>query len=213
MLVTSRRRRGLARFGAVIASTSALAMTLTGTPANAAPGTASVSRASGAVSSAGVIPNGTYRWVSVNSITPSGGMCLAYDPGSRGAARQEGCFGSPPPNSDNTVRWNVVNTGGNTYEIVNQHNGQCLSIAGSSRADGAAAFVFTCSGTADQLFNLVPYIRTPEVPGLQEFQIVNVNSGKCVSVGGARTNAGAWVIQWTCGRGFEQVWRTAVGII
>jgi hypothetical protein len=36
---------------------------------------------------------------------------------------------------------------------------------------------------------------------------VNVNSGKCVAVGGGRTNAGAWVIQWTCAQSGEFMWR------
>ena len=190
MFIATRRRRGLARFGAVLAIASALAMVLTGAPANAA----GVSKALGTASPAGVIVNGGYRWVNANS-----NLCLAYDPESRGAARQEAC-----DNGDNTIFWDTVNTSGNSYELIDEHNGQCLSIAGGSGADGAAAFVFTCAGTADQIFTLVPATSTLFAGA---YELVNVNSGKCVAVGGARMNKGAWVIQWTCAQSGEFMWR------
>jgi hypothetical protein len=168
-------------------------MVLSGAPANAAAGTGGVSKAFGAASPAGSIVNGSYRWVDANS-----NLCLAYDPSSRGAARQEGC------GDDNTVFWDTVNTSGNNYELIDEHNGQCLSISGGSGADGAAAFVFTCAGTADQIFTLVPATSTIFAGA---YQLVNLNSGKCVAVGGARLNKGAWVIQWTCAQSGEFMWR------
>jgi hypothetical protein len=196
MLVTTRRRRVLGRFGAALVGASALASALTGTPANAAAGTASVSRPSGTVSPAGAVPKGTYRLGNVNSR-----LCLAYDVERRGAARQAFCA------NDYTINWQVVPVSRDNYELINAHNGQCLSIAGSSKDDGAAAFVFTCGNTADQHFTLVPVPAPPsfpqEIPG---FEIVNVNSGKCVSVGGARTEPEAWVIQWTCAGTGDQIW-------
>lgn len=196
MTIAIRPRRRLVRLGAILAVTSALGMALvtalTGAPANAA--TAGMSKESGTVSPAGVIGNGTYRWGNDDG----SGLCLAYDPKSRGAARQEGC------DNDNTVFWDTVSTSGNDYELIDEHNGQCLSIMGGSGADGAAAFVFTCAGTADQIFTLVPATST-QFPGA--YQLRNVNSGKCVSVGGAQTNKGAWVIQWTCAESGEFMWR------
>jgi Ricin-type beta-trefoil lectin domain len=185
-------RRGLARFGAALAVASALAMALTGAPANAA-GIPGAQQAIGTVSPAAVIVNGTYRWDNANSA-----LCLAYDPESRGAARQEGC------DNDNTIFWDTVNTSGNNYELIDEHNGQCLSISGGSGANGAAAFVFTCAGTADQIFTLVPATSTVFAGA---YQLVNVNSGKCVAVGGAQKNKGAWVIQWACAQSGEFMWR------
>jgi hypothetical protein len=193
MLIATRHRRGLARFGAAMAIASALVITMAGAPANAA-GTASGPNAFGANSQAGVVANGTYRWDNANS-----GMCLAYDTESRGAARQEAC-----DNGDNTISWEAVNTSGDNYELIDVHNGECLSISGGSGADGAAAFVFTCAGTNDQIFTLVPATSTVFAGA---YQLVNVNSGKCVAVGGARTNLGAWVIQWTCAQSGEFMWR------
>lgn len=177
MLIAARRGRAL--LGVALAVVSALVMALTGIPANA--------------STAG-IANGTYRWDNANS-----GLCLAYDVESRGAARQEACDGD-----DFTRFWNVVNTGGDNYELINVHNGQCLSISGGSTADGAAAFVFTCQGTTDQIFTLVPATSTIFAGA---YQLVNVHSGKCVAVGGGRTNLGAWVIQWTCAQNGAFMWR------
>jgi hypothetical protein len=196
MLIAIRRRRGRARFGAALAIASALAMALTGAPANAAASTAGVPKAFGTASPAGVIANGTYRWQNADG----GGLCLTYDVESRGAARQESCA----TNDDFTVFWDAVNTSGNNYELINEHNGQCLSISGGSSADGAAAFVFTCAGTADQIFTLVPATSTIFAGA---YELMNVNSGKCVAVGGARTNKGAWVIQWTCDPSGAFMWR------
>jgi len=188
----TRRRRGLARLGVVLAVASALAIALTGAPASAAARPAGVHQSSGTLAPADVIGNQTLRFTNVNS-----GLCLAYDPESRGAARQEGC------NNDNTVYWEAASNGRGQYELIDLHNNQCLSISGGSTANGAAAFVYTCNNTADQLFTLVPEFAN--FPGA--YELVNLNSGKCVAVGGARTNLGAWVIQWDCAANGAYMWR------
>lgn len=192
MRIETRRRHGLARFGLVLAVASALAIALTGAPANAAARAAAVPKSSGTVSPADLVGNPVLRFANFNS-----GLCLAYDPESRGAARQEGCT------DDNTVVWEAASNGNGQYELIDLHNNQCLSIAGGSTADGATVFVYNCANTADQLFTLVPYFSS--FPGA--YQLVNLNSGKCVAVGGARTNKGAWVIQWTCFQSGEFMWR------
>lgn len=185
------RRRGLIRFGAISACTSALALVLAGAPANATAATGAP-KAFGTVASPGGIGNPTYRFSNVNS-----GLCLAYDPESRGAARQEGC------GNDNTVYWELASNGNGQYEIIDEHNNQCLSVSGGSTADNAAEFVYTCLNTPDQLFTLVPEFSI--YPGA--YELVNLNSGKCVAVGGGRTNLGAWVIQWTCNASAPFMWR------
>ncbi|WUH93772.1 RICIN domain-containing protein [Streptomyces sp. NBC_00433] len=189
MRIEPRRRRGLARFGVVLAVASALALTVTGSPANAAAGGQKATRNAPATDPIG---NPTIRFTNVNS-----GLCLAYDPKSRGAARQEGC------DDDNTVFWEAASNGNGQYELIDLHNNQCLSIAGGSTADSATVFVYNCANTPDQLFTLVPEFSS--YPGA--YELVNVNSGKCVAVGGARTNKGAWVIQWTCAASGEFMWR------
>jgi hypothetical protein len=207
MRVTTRRRRGLGRLGAALVGASALATALTGAPANAAT-TASVPRASGTASSAGTLPNNTYTWLSVNSLNPRNvfpHMCLAYDPEAKGGARQEGCA-----SGDNTLRWNVVNTGDDRYEFINVNRGQCLTVAGGSKADGAATMVFPCHGGDEQLFTLKPVGVVGGIP--QPYEIVNYNSGKCVSVGAGRFDYGAGVIQWTCAETAAQVWLASLAL-
>lgn len=150
--------------------------------------------ASGTASPAGVITNGTYRLDNVNS-----GLCLAYNVEGRGINRQEACDGG-----DYTIPWDVVNTSGNNYEIINEHNNQCVSIPGGSTADDQASFVEACTGGNYQIFTLVPSNSTVFAGA---YQLVNVNSGKCLAVGGARKDLGALVIQWTCYQSGEFMWR------
>ena len=55
-----------------------------------------------------------------------------------------------------------MNTGGNTYELIDENNGQCLTIPGNSTANGAAPFVYTCGGGGAQYFTLVPATDTKD---------------------------------------------------
>jgi hypothetical protein len=201
MLIATRHRRSHARFSAALAVAAALVIALIGVPATASASTMGVPNASGTVAPASpfIANGGTYRWANANS-----GLCLAYDPESRGFARQEGC------DNDNTVSWAAVNTSSNSnnYGLINKHNlGTCLTIYGAPGTDGSPAFIYQCgyAGTAtpDQIFTLVP--APANFPGY--YELVNLSSGKCVAVGGASTNLGAWVIQWTCGTTGEFMWR------
>jgi hypothetical protein len=180
------RIKPLVRIGAVVAVATALAASLVGTPAVAA--------TKPQVAPTAIISDGLIRWHNINS-----GKCLTFAAGARGAAYQQAC--DDPAFSGANSEWYARNSGGNNYTFINQAIPQCLSISGSSTADGAAAFIWTCTaGLTAQVFTLVP-------AGTDTYELVNVNSGKCVSVGGAKTNAGAWVIQWTCYGGAEQLWR------
>ena len=97
-----------------------------------------------------------------------------------------------------------MNVGGNNYRLINEHNGQCLSIWRGDTGDNAQVGIYDCVDTTAEIFTLVP-ATSPVFAGA--YQLVNVNSGKCVAVGGARKNAGAWVIQWTCAQSGEFMWR------
>lgn len=194
MRIAIPRRRGLARFGLAVAAASALTVALAGAPANAATRTAGVPKAFSASSSTAVLPNGTYRFQNANSA-----LCLGYAWNARGATRQWTC------STDNTAYWDLVNTGGNTYELINENNGQCLTIPDNSTADGAAPFVYTCGGGGAQFFTLVPATDTTHFPGA--YQIENTNSSKCVDVGGQQTNVGAWVVQYDCIQRGDEMWR------
>lgn len=195
MLLATLRRRGLARVGTALAIVSALTIALTGATANATTSAAGTPTASGTNVSTAVLPNGTYRWQEADS-----GFCLAYAPDARGAARQASCS----PNYDTTIYWDLVNTGGNTYELIDEANGQCLTIPGMSTSPGAAPFVYICGGGGAQFFTLVP-ATSSAFPGA--YQIENTNSGLCVDVGGDQRNAGAWIVQYYCLQRGDLMWR------
>jgi hypothetical protein len=189
MFIATIRRRGLVRVGAALAIAAALSLSLTANPASAATSTGSAPKASVTGKPAGVPVPPVYRWANVNSE-----LCLAYDVESRGAARQEGCIDSGP-DFDYTIHWILQDGPGGTYQLINDHNNQCLTIPNSSKDNGASPFVYNCGGVGAQYFTLVP--ADPNVaPGA--YEIVNTNSNKCVSVGGSQTNKGAWIIQWDC---------------
>ncbi|RAG80644.1 hypothetical protein DN069_37050 [Streptacidiphilus pinicola] len=78
------------------------------------------------------------------------------------------------------------------HQLVVQHSGQCLDVAGASTSNGAVIDQNTCgaSGTSGQQFQFLPVSG-----GYGELQ--NENSGKDVVVQSASTTKGAAVIQYT----------------
>jgi uncharacterized repeat protein (TIGR03803 family) len=50
-------------------------------------------------------------------------------------------------------------------------------------------------------------VRLTTTPSAQYFELVSRNSGKCLDVFGASTDAGASAIQWVCHGGLNQQWR------
>ncbi|MEU8545890.1 RICIN domain-containing protein [Streptomyces roseoverticillatus] len=83
--------------------------------------------------------------------------------------------------------------------------GKCLEIENSSTKNGAKAQQWTCKGQKGAFWRAVkvdePY------PGGARYQIVNVNSGKCLEIADSRKDIGAPVQQWTCVDGVAtQLW-------
>ena len=72
-----------------------------------------------------------------------------------------------------------------------------VDIAGGSTALGAAAQLAAPTGAVSQGFRLTP------VPG--GFQLVNVKSGRCLTVNGTAAN-GRTILQQKCGTGNDQIW-------
>lgn len=170
------------RLAGLAAVLTALATVVLGSPASAAP-------------AAAPLPDGIIRLHNVNS-----GRCLTYSWDHKGAAFQQGCGNI---GYDGAIsEWYARNVGGNNYTFTNEANGQCLAISGSSTANGAAAFVWTCvAGLTAEIFAVVP------TGGPDAFELVNVNSSRCVAIGGAKVTDGAWAIQWDCYGGAEELWR------
>jgi Ricin-type beta-trefoil lectin domain len=80
-----------------------------------------------------------------------------------------------------------------------QHSGKCLSVQGSSTADGAAVVQFGCQNLVAQRFRAVP-----QVTG--DYQLVADHSGKCLNVEGNSTADMARVIQWPCSGTANERW-------
>jgi hypothetical protein len=196
MRVNTLRRRRLTRFRTVLLAAAALAVPLIGTPASAAISGGSAPTASRAVSPAGVFPpNKFFQWKNLNS-----GLCLHYDHTQRDSVWQIGCDGDDYYPSDE-IEWYMHNYGGENYEIINADENKCLSVPLGAMNDGAPVFLDWCQGSQNQMFTLIP-------DGQGHYKIKNVDygSGKCVAVGGSRTNEKAWVIQWTCSDNGAYLW-------
>ncbi|MEU8550757.1 RICIN domain-containing protein [Streptomyces roseoverticillatus] len=89
--------------------------------------------------------------------------------------------------------------------IVNTTSNRCLEIENSSKSNGAQAQLWTCNGQRGAEWKFV------EIGGSGDntlYQVVNVNSGKCLEVADSRTDDGAPIQQWTCVKGVKaQQWR------
>ncbi|BBC33934.1 Ricin-type beta-trefoil lectin domain protein [Streptomyces graminofaciens] len=98
----------------------------------------------------------------------------------------------------------------NTYTVVNHSSGKCLDISAYSTANGAAVQQWTCHGGTNQRFTLNPVTA---LGNSHDYQLVAVNSGKCVDVKEISTAVGALVHQWPCDAASalttkkNQIWR------
>jgi hypothetical protein len=66
-----------------------------------------------------------------------------------------------------------------------------LDVSNVSQDNGAAIHQWTYTGAANQWWDTSSF-------GNAFFQIVSVNSGKCLGVGGGSTGQGAGLVQWDC---------------
>jgi hypothetical protein len=90
------------------------------------------------------------------------------------------------------------------YTLTARHSGKLADVLNASTADGANAVQWTANGQTNQRWRFVDL-------GGGFFNVVSVNSGKCLDVfgGASATGDGVRVVQWTCGSGTNQQWRLA----
>jgi len=86
--------------------------------------------------------------------------------------------------------------------LVGVHSGKCVDVHDSSTADGAEVFLWTCLGTANQQWMLVPM-------GDGTVSVVVHHSGKCLDLRGGQLENGAAIEQWTCLGNANQRWIVA----
>jgi hypothetical protein len=85
------------------------------------------------------------------------------------------------------------------YRIMTA-NGLALDVQGASTADDAPVIQWGVNGGLNQEWKFVPSF------GTDRYQIVNVNSGKCLSVYYNSGSAGANLVQYTCHDWLDQRW-------
>ncbi len=79
--------------------------------------------------------------------------------------------------------------------IMSRGSVKCLSVANNSLLDGAKVTQWGCQSP---LIDAQQWIFAPHPTILYASQVINVNSGKCLSVENASTLDGADIIQWGC---------------
>jgi hypothetical protein len=89
------------------------------------------------------------------------------------------------------------------YTVVNLHSNKCLDVTGRSTVNGTAIQQWTCNGGTNQEW--FPRV-VQNNPAATIYNLINLNSGKCLDVRGRSTANGAIVQQWTCNGGTNQNW-------
>lgn len=185
-----------ARIASLMVAGAALAFTA----AAAGPATAAVP----AKADVAVRPDGTGAAMELWNLNST--KCLSVAQASQAGAApiiQWDCYGG----LEEYWRATSVEYAGHVYqELVDANSGKCLAVPAGSTADGTHLIQYGCDGGHEQLWTFVgdSYGVTDPAQGFGEF--VNLNSGKCLAVGGGSTTAGAPVIQWDCDHGNEQQW-------
>jgi len=89
-----------------------------------------------------------------------------------------------------------------TYTLTARHSGKLMDVFNASTADGANVVQWAANGQSNQRWQF-------RDAGGGYFNVVSVNSGKCLDVygGGGATADGTRVVQWACGSGTNQQWR------
>ena len=75
--------------------------------------------------------------------------------------------------------------------LINRGSGKCMDIAGNNMKNGAALYLWSCLGGANQKFTLQP-------DGAGYYSLVAQHSGLCLSVGYYNTQRGAALYQYNC---------------
>ncbi|WP_157641118.1 RICIN domain-containing protein [Longispora albida] len=131
------------------------------------------------------------------------GKCLDVQgsSGANGANIQEYTCKSLGTSGAANQQFELVASGG-AYQLVAAHSGKCVDLRDWSASDGGAAQQWSCTGAANQQWNLV--YHSTNTNGSTNYLIQSAYSGKCLT----RATSGNPVYQLTCNSGStQQVWR------
>jgi hypothetical protein len=89
-----------------------------------------------------------------------------------------------------------------TYTLTARHSGKLADVFNAATTDGANVVQWAANGQANQRWQF------RDVGG-GDFEVVSVNSGRCLDVfgGSGATGDGVRVVQWACNSGTNQRWR------
>jgi cysteine-rich repeat protein len=85
-----------------------------------------------------------------------------------------------------------------SWYIASQHSTRALEPAGGNGANGTRIEQWSYDGRASQKWNITPG------PAAAQFQIRNVQTGKCIDIAGPSALNGAAIHQWDCHAGLSQ---------
>jgi len=100
----------------------------------------------------------------------------------------------------------------NVRMVRNVHSNRCLDITGKSTVNGAVAHQWDCeigrqnkdASGKSQLWQLKP---RGSARGWTYYQLVNVNSKKCLDLPNGSNTDGTKLVQWDCNDAQNQQWR------
>jgi beta-glucanase (GH16 family) len=145
----------------------------------------------GTASSAGPVPDGTYKIVARHS----GKTLNVLDHGTANGTRvQQWTY-----TGGNWEQWTITHLGNSQYKIIGVGSGRALDVSGVSTADGAQIHIWDYVGGNNQKWTIAPTSGG-------YYSVRAVHSGKALDVAGASTADGANVQQWTYGGGNNQQW-------
>jgi hypothetical protein len=90
------------------------------------------------------------------------------------------------------------------YELRNGASHHCMDVANGSVNDGGRVQTWDCYGGTPERWTLE---ETSVINGVYYYEIVNLNSGKCLDVPNGSMDWGVELQQWTCWSGDMQQWR------
>jgi hypothetical protein len=124
-----------------------------------------------------------------NSALPNGTQMIIYTCVTYIAANQEWFF-----NSNDGTNW----------KISNVQTARCLTVSGASNSDNAAIVQWDCTNNGNETWQTRgPFIHN-SVGDYDE--LVNTQSGKCITVQNGSTANNARLLQFTCNGGANQLW-------
>jgi hypothetical protein len=97
----------------------------------------------------------------------------------------------------------LLDTGGGIYNIVNPSSGNCIDVSSSGTQNGTQVQIWQCDQTPAQTFVF-------QALGSGNYLIINTNSQSCASTQDTWQTNGTPIILWTCQGDLTQEWQFLV---